>query len=70
MAPAQRCQYVDTVPGLAASDCLLDQHHTIGSQHRPGELTELVAQVHLGKRLLKVAPMAVAFMGSAAAVVE
>ena len=58
MATAQRGQYVGIVPTLTAIDRLFDEHDTIRGQHCRSELAKLVAQLRLGKRLLKIASMA------------
>ena len=70
MATAQRRQYIDIVPILTAIDCLFHQPCAFLRQHRTAELTELIAQLGLGKRLVKIAPVAVAGVGRATAIGE
>jgi hypothetical protein len=52
---AERSQYRNVVPFLAAIDGLFDGHRALRRQHGAGEFAELFAQFRFGERSLKVA---------------
>ena len=68
MATTQGRQYIDIVPILAAIDCLFHQPCAFLRQNYARELTVLVAQLGLGKWLVKIAPVALAGVGCAPAI--